>query len=388
MTWLHGNFTRRSASELAPAGLVCNHYQMRNRIAIWLVCSVACTSLLRAQDLQGAGRVIETAREPGEDAPLTRKSFAALRGKFIKDLENLSPEDAAKGWLSLVDTWMQLSSYSGIDPFPALPPVEKWDALATEIDTRTTGKPDEKSGALWLLASVLRDDEAESRRRVATLRKTWAENDDALRYLSAFEEARWPPDAGTKLEQFRKNLKEANRSIRVPDLTGLPRQEAEELIFEALDKAAETTFEHEATREIAVEAVMRDPKRLKGIVWSLVGGPADGPLIEVMLPPDYVVARNDYTSQRVMAHYFSYLVDTRAFDKADKVRKQFPESEKFYLTFNNDGKGLGNEWRKNFRDYFLRVLRGEPSEPFWSDLGRNVTPDDSEVWDFFRTSLD
>lgn len=360
---------------------------MTTRIALCLACSLALSAHAHAQDLQGAQRVIEATLQPGKDGPLTPESFATLRNDFIKASENLSPEVAAKGWLQLLDTWMRLSGYSDVDPFPALPVAEQWDVLAAEIDTRTAGKTDAKNGTLWLLAALLRNDDAEAKRRVESLRKSWAENDGALRYLAVFEEARWPLDAGTKLEQFRKSLKESGRNIRIPDLTGLPRQEAEELIFEALGKESDSTFDHDATRKIAAEAVLRDPKRLKAVAWGLIGGAADGPVIEAMLPADHVLARDDHNGRRGLASYFSYLVDTRAFDKADKIRKQFSDSENYYLTYNSS-EGLSKSWRNNQRDYYLRVLREDPSQPFWLDLGRATDPDDGEVWDFFKTSLE
>lgn len=360
---------------------------MTTRIALCLACSLALSGLAHAQELQGAKRVIEAASRIDGDAPPTPVSFVAMRDEFINASDGMSAEEAVAGWLKLLDTRLKITAYTQDYPFVALPRVETWDVLASELDKRVAEMPDPKGRALWLLASLLRGNEEELRSRLATLRITWADEDDLLSYVDEFEKARWPDNRGSEVEEFRKNLKKSDSYFHIPDLTGLPRPEAEELLFQAMNKTEAIYFADEETRKIAAEAVLRNPERLKRIAWELVGSPADMALIEVMVPQGYVLDHDSHSAQQGLAYYFQSLVDKRAFDKADAIRKQFSRSDLYQLV-PRSGDGLSGQWRKNSRDYVFRVLNKDASQPFWSELGQLAAPDDNEVWDFIRTALE
>src|SRR5262249_42610530 len=144
-----------------------------------LACVGAPAPAQQPQEFQGAGAALKALmdRSPAEakdPAGLLRRDLEQFRGKAA----SVAPQEAAAGWLKLVDRYLQLGPAArGRQAEPlefstvlsALPPPPAWDALATAVQARAAAAPGPASTSLLLLAHLLQGKEEAQAKDAAAL---------------------------------------------------------------------------------------------------------------------------------------------------------------------------------------------------------------------------
>lgn len=144
---------------------------------------------LAGAEIQGAEAVLRQIAEQvkDENPAITLKQRIKT---YRLDAANLSPRQAADGWLSLLDDYLKLAPAMPRNEFgypqiqierlaAALPPSTSWDALIAALDARTADKNDPLSASLRLLSIALRADPADrDQQLIAAVEKLLTEAPD------------------------------------------------------------------------------------------------------------------------------------------------------------------------------------------------------------------
>ncbi|MEW6157144.1 MAG: tetratricopeptide repeat protein [Verrucomicrobiota bacterium] len=261
-----------------------------------------------AENLTGAEAVLNHLASDRQAAARTGQApenpWTAFRNDgavFQKEVANMADEQAAKGWLALVDRWFALQdqvnpsdqigrrSARFTEVLDLLPPPRTWQIISKEIDQRpkSSGKNSVRLTLLQMAGHLLVGDEAAVWKDLALLEKLQKEEDDvggSVAFLGQIADAlldqEFNPDRA--LEAFELQLKavEAGENPRfgtfeVPDLVTLAGAEKAEALLRRLLVLPESRWSIEAgnpTRLLARKIALQLIQQLKTPPWHLTLG--------------------------------------------------------------------------------------------------------------------
>ena len=295
-----------------------------------------------AQDLLGARALVERAKASvGEKAAKTetvtpeqskRDAFAKEVTAYRKGCTALSPEEAAKQWLALVDGVLDLprdasrgySSYSQFDAFSNMdreiddtdlslrliisivPGPSAWDALDKAVGERTgsTQKAKRINAVLRILMDLLHERLADVDGSVTALKESIGKNANpfGMNYGSNADQRMIPLKTairetvgfGSKEEivaSFKETLDSAGKSkqrqtqLKVPDLCQLTTEaEARELLKRVilLDGVQPQVASGGKTLKLLKTVLLEEMENTKQPLWALVSSPKDTALFEAL----------------------------------------------------------------------------------------------------------
>lgn len=267
-------------------------------LGMLLLAGVAPAPAQQQPGFQGAGAALKamTERSPVEakdPAGLLRRDLEAFRRKAA----SMAPEEAAAGWLQLVDRYLQLgpAGMGRQQPFEeplefstllaALPPPAAWNALATAVEARAAAAPPGPSNtSLLLLAHLLQGKEEELWKDAAALEAQVAA-------AKAEERPMLSGEVGTVLESLQSRASEPRRVLEMLDLRlhlqralgSVERVELPDLVTLVGPALAETVLRRalvapnaefsvetgDATRKLARKLALELVPKLKTPQWTL-----------------------------------------------------------------------------------------------------------------------
>ncbi|MEM6333250.1 MAG: tetratricopeptide repeat protein [Planctomycetota bacterium] len=272
--------------------------------ALVLAITLACPA--PAADIRGAQAAIAAIQdEPAPaSAPLTLDDRYA---QWMADVDAMPPEQAAQGWLDLVDAWSAESHESSIawrQLVQALPHPDAWDAMQQAVDAIPASRDIDASlhrHALQLATATLHADRDRTQQAMLDLAKTiqrlpsdqrrWLADtlaDIQLHVAAVDSDPAQLVDAITRqIAQARAHQRDMGHTptLEMPDLVArLGHDQAEALLRDAIVSHALVSIEEgqptaALARRLAIELVddMKTPQ------WSLVRSPQDLTLFEALV---------------------------------------------------------------------------------------------------------
>jgi len=376
---------------------------------------------------QGAGAILRQAAE-SSNQPKSKEgklsSAAQLRADlkaFKQQSTSLTPTEAAKQWLALVDRLLQLEetpvNYSQrggmsrpIQPeelIEALPPPASWTELAKAIEARPAGESAQalQGLGLRLLAHTLLGDAAKRHDDITSLEAlaAKAKTQQAYFYNSLFEElsssimaAMDNPDVVLQaldrklMAQQSEDSFRYQSSLQVPDLVPLVGPEkAEAFLRRALIKS-KTQLDvgpETATAKLARKLALELVGELKTPQWSLVNSLESVDLYEAMekrftkpetneppaiisdmpsvsLPSD---AFGDNEKKKARIYYMLGLIAHRRTTDAVAVARQFEKENDAYFPDEVVRQMERAGFVSQLNGFFHELLQQNPDLPFWEE---------------------
>jgi len=267
-----------------------------------------------AQDYMGANAVLQLAQQQRAKSPAQTNAdqaqFRADLQAFSRNSTNLTPDDAARQWLDLVDRAAKVlpqaeqdanpsfQAISGADLVGALPPPADWDALARQIAARPAAKGGDelKEIGLGVLAATLTGDVQKRNLELTNLKLMASNSDDPNVYfynqmLQQFNQAvlatSYDPDVILKSLQNQIDAASAQPGgqLQMPNLVSeVGPEKAEAFLRKALvlpNVELQFTEPNETSRragKLALELI----DQLKAPQWSLVNSLDSVDLFEAM----------------------------------------------------------------------------------------------------------
>jgi tetratricopeptide (TPR) repeat protein len=377
-----------------------------------------------AENYQGAVAVLQQAAESSHKANSEVKASspaAQLRADlktFQKHSATLTPVEAAKQWLALVDRFTQLTETpanffqqageeASLEPqelLEALPPPATWAELTKAIESRPPGEGVQALHELGLrlLAHALAGDVSKRQDDLAALQAfaAKAKSNQTYFYNPLFEElGRYivslqdNPDA--VLQALESKLSQQSQTdfqshFQIPDLVSLVGPEkAEAFLRRALVKSKgqleidAATATDKLAQKLALELV----KDLKTPQWSLVNSldaadlyeamekrfaPTDTNAVPVAMPGLPVMqlpaqTPNDYEKQTARIYYLLGLVAHGRTADAVQVAKQFEKENNAYFPDEVIREMERGGFISQLNGFFHDLLQQNPELPFWEE---------------------
>jgi tetratricopeptide (TPR) repeat protein len=380
-----------------------------------------------AADFQGAVltlRKVEEANAQQPDPAEKPNEHAKLRQaltEFGKSVADLSPADAARGWMELVDRRARLSSQSGrrFDPssepvqapelLAALPPSAAWDELSRAVAARPAGKGgnEVREIGLRLLVATLRGDGEARAREIAALQSQAEKADEETLYffrslLEQLSEAILSrlddPDAVLKsLERgLTSDPDRGGQQIRIPNLISLVGvQKTEAFLRRALqhEHVKLTLDEQNETSRLAQKLALEMIDQLKQPQWGLIHSLDSIELYEAMdkrfsrekekqpavpgpgLPelPDLSALGGldrDYEKMQAQTYYLLGLISKGRSADAIAVAEKLGKHAHVYLPDDAIKAMERAGYTRALDDFFYELLSRDPALPFWNEYVR------------------
>lgn len=344
-------------------------------------------------------------RLPSARMARSQKSAAveALRleiNQFRKDATTLSPADAAKRWIELMDRSLAIpqrelvmaSREERVDVsalVAALPPTSSWDAIGSSLAARNAGSA-LKVETLRLLMAVMRGDEAAWKASLEGLPKLlaaeMASGSPQRRHLE-FELRRVTEEIhalaesdGEKVAAFEKKLARLEKpdaqdrdfsishDLEVPDLVRFSDPKtAETLLLRALKLGQEDiSVDGAETRLLAASLALKNIDSLKKPLWSLVHTLDHGPLYEAMSKK---FPGNDHWSRDdpMQIYLLTLIIADRAADAVKLIDGHGGHNEtliEISLLNNLGQQGHGAK----VLAFLQQLLHKDPGQPYWDTL--------------------
>ncbi|WP_146848837.1 tetratricopeptide repeat protein [Brevifollis gellanilyticus] len=365
--------------------------------------------MAQAQDYQGASTVLQKLAAKAETKPVEIKKadpVEELRLKIKamqKESADLSPDEAAKRWISLLDAYQTIPNdllYSSRNYqdrltfatlITALPPAPAWDALAAQLFAHKSDKPLNDAG-LRLLAAVLTGDAAARQKAVDAMSASVA----AMNNLEAYERENYERminNVSVMLERLTgsdadqvsayekilakvekdpmKHFQSEGTSIEVPDLVRFADEARATALLERTLKLdwESISVKGKATQALAAKLALKNVSELQKPLWSLIHSLEDLPLYEALAKkfPD----SQGYERQAAIEWYLIALVaDGRTNDAVKIVEEETKRNggEKIDLhlaSLDELGRqGLGTQ----VHAFLKQVLSKDPTLPFWKSF--------------------
>ena len=276
-------------------------------ITLPAILALTLTLRIEAQELQGAASALQqmVAQKPAPPkappraqtpAELLRHDLEAFRDKAAS---SLPPQEAARGWLALVDRYTAIARavnagnqrgetkpLSFQDVLAALPPPSAWNALTTQIQVRqpAAAKRTIRDINLLLLSHVLQNDQAGQWKDLDALQALLAktgedERPDLAQNIMNLSEALAKQSGdlkrilqGIELRLAVQQVGPAEENIQLPDLVTLfGPQKAESLLRRVLvtSSAMVEIPVGDATRRLAQKLAFELAARVKVPQWKL-----------------------------------------------------------------------------------------------------------------------
>jgi len=263
----------------------------------------------QSQDYEGAGKFLERLNERvGESGETSADPVTNLRARlatFKLQVGKMPPEQAARTWLGLFQTFLKIPSqllndsndYAkrlGFDSLiMALPPSSAWGALEKEIagnanDTLSSGQ----QAALGLLMAALREGPDHGKAAIDKARTVFEERKGTQNYqetsLKEFVKLMRRREGMEidRIQEFREALDSAEGESSSSYLTipPLPANSPEStgLIMRALKAGGTLEVEDGPTREMVIKTALANPDSVKSPLWGLITTAEDIPLYEVL----------------------------------------------------------------------------------------------------------
>lgn len=361
----------------------------------------------QAQDYQGASAVLEKLAAKAEAKPVENKKadpVEELRLKINamqKESAVLSPDEAAKRWISLLDAYQTIprellySSRTYTDRLTfatlitALPPASAWDALAARLSAQKSDNPVNDAG-LHLLAAMLLGDAPARQKAVETLRTSVA----AMSNLESYERENYErmiSDVSLVLERLTgsdadqvsaydkilakvekdpvKHFQSEGTSIEVPDLVRFADEaRATALLERTLKLGWESVIvKGKATQALAARLALKDATTLPKPLWSLVHRLEDLPLYEALAKK---FPQNQGYERRAATEWYliALIADGRTNDAVKLVEEETKRNDGYRIdlhlaSLDEMGRqGLGTQ----VHAFLKQLLSKDPTLPFWN----------------------
>ncbi len=394
-------------------------------LVLWLASSPAVS---RAGDYQGADAVLrEAAALVAKTAGGTVPASADVVSRWREDLRAyhdgitaLSPEEAAKQWLTLFDRALRLPGpltdlVGGGDAIPhltdlfrVLPPPAVWDELDAQVARRpeaAKGSSDFSTPVLRIVAGTLRDDPDEVRQALeAFARQVVAEdnperdqNRETVQQLQqVFHEA--TIDTAGKLKELeaklallesaapasvtaaaRQNLR--TTSLEVPNLVALAGEAQAETLLRRIFAQPFVTVNivDEPTQELARKVLLAMGEKIQFAPWSLVAGPEVVPLYDLLNQrfPETDDNRNDRLNAKP-AYLLGLIARDRVAD-ATALALKLPDEitsggvEALNLSGTTFQEVAAQGQAQKVAHFFNALLTAHPDLPYWGSFQAAAT---------------
>ncbi|MCW3053714.1 MAG: repeat-containing protein [Chthonomonadales bacterium] len=288
-------------------------------IALLAVMGLAPTLRTEAQELQGAASALQQMAAPKVAPPkappkaqtpeeVLRSDLAAFRDKA----SSLPPQEAAHGWLALVDRYAATvktpntgNQGDGIEPLAfrevleALPPPTVWNALTTEIQARqpVAAKRTIRDLSLMFLTHVLQDDPAAQWKDLDALQALLARANETQRAELA-QTIIGLSDALTKQSGDPKRILQGielhlaiqqgnpdGQNMQIPDLVTLLGPQKAEVLLRRVLVTSSSMIEipvGDVTRRLAQKLALELAAKVKVPQWKLAESPDTTELYEAL----------------------------------------------------------------------------------------------------------
>ena len=384
---------------------------------------LAAPAPLFAADFQGASAVLQKVQEKNVSTNTTTEaSDDAVLRKDLKDFQKrvgaLSPDEAATGWLKLVDRHSKLhaDARQGLDEMTlpitaddvmaALPPPKDWSALAQAIFARPDAKEDGVMGeiGLRLLASTLTGNTEARKKEIAVLqaRAEKADPQSVAIYRNILRSIRQvmlasldDPDA--VIRSLEQELAGENsigpRYLRIPNIVSLAGAEKSEAFLRRALQKENVSIHIEGQNEtlrLAQKLALEMMAALKKPQWGLINSLDSIELYEAMdkrfgqekekepvkLPPGlenlpdlsaFSNENGDGQKAKADTYYLLGLISKQRAKEAVVVAKKIGKQNQIYLPTDALKAMERAGYTKALDDFFFELLSQEPGLPFWKD---------------------
>ncbi|MEO6335611.1 MAG: hypothetical protein ABIP71_02165, partial [Verrucomicrobiota bacterium] len=381
-------------------------------------------AIIFAAEFQGAVSVLKKVEEQSTSTNTkTNSSGAAVLRQDLKDFQKkvnaLPPDQAAAGWLELVDRAAKLSTdspreFSGMtmpiaadDLMEALPPPKDWPALAQAIFARPAAKEEGvmREAGLRLLAATLTSDTEARKKEIASL-QTQAEKADAQsvhtyrNILERISQAMLATmdDPEAVIKSLERQLAQGDarnpKYLRIPNIVSLVGAEKSEAFLRKALQEENASLNIEGandTSRLAQKLALEMMDSLKKPHWELINSLDSVELYEAMekrfsaekekppvaappaglesLPDLSFLANESKDGQKVGAqtYYMLGLISKQRAKDAVAVAKKLAKQSAVSLP-TEALKGMERAgYTKALDDFFFELLSQDPTLPFWSD---------------------
>ena len=380
-------------------------------------------ALMVAADFEGAVSVLQKVQEQQAITNATDESSdeTVLRQdlkNFEKKVGALSPEDAAAGWLKLIDRQSKLSTgaarsfeettlpVTSDEIMAALPPPKDWTALAQAIFARPQAKEEGamREMGLRLLATTLTGDTESRKKEIAALQSR-AEKADAQTlsiYRNILGSIRQvmlasldDPDAVIKsLEQQLSEQNEmSSRYFSIPNIVALAGVEKSEAFLRRALQEGNIKINIKGQNEtlrLAQRLALEMMATLKKPHWELINSLDSIELYEAMdkrfgqekgkepvaltpglenLPDLSAFSKGNKDGEKTQAqiYYMLGLISHQRAKEAVAIAKKLGKQSQVYLPVDALKAMERAGYTKALDDFFFELLSQEPALPFWKD---------------------